>query len=144
MTEKSESTEAVLGEVDVRTARGETFHVRPWGVKTGGRLMRRIQVVLTMAEMARKGDVDFGALLSGAWNEVLGVVADSVGVGTDDLEDDERFALEDVINLVEAIVRVNFVERPGLGKAVAALTTTFERLTAETETPTSTPPPSSS
>lgn len=150
--EESTSTEALLGEAVVTTSRGRTIYIRPWGVKTSRRIVARLRTVLRMMLVARDGGSTLPQLIDSSWDELVGITADSVGLSVEELEDDEQFLLEDLLSMIDAIIRVNFIERPGLAKNLMGLLATLDRLGvgkgADTETEAATaehsPKPSSS
>jgi len=127
MDQQGDAQEILLGSVEVRCSGGEIFSIRPWGIRTGRKMIARIKTMLLVAANAVKGGLDLGSLMASSYDEIVGIVADTVGLTTKDLEDEGRFLLEDLFSLAEAILRVNFVERPGLSKNLLRLLATSEK-----------------
>ncbi|MEE9244882.1 MAG: hypothetical protein V3U63_01665 [Gemmatimonadota bacterium] len=144
---------------EVKLASGEHVLVRPWGYRTGKRLMGRLGTVLKMLAMARTGQTTgIGDLLSESYDELIGIMADTIGMSLDDV--DEKMLMEDILNVIGVILDVNFIQRPQLVKAIESLIARAEALmpeepaaptmedteleTNETVTPTSSEKPSSS
>jgi hypothetical protein len=150
------NTERVLAHSlgqEVQLANGEYILVRPWGYRTGKRLMGRIGTVLKMLALARAGQTaGVGELLGESYDELIGIMADTIGMSLDEV--DEQMLMEDILNVIGAILDVNFIQRPQLVKAIESLIARAEALmpeepavedeemkTEEILTPTPTPPP---
>lgn len=118
-----------MGEAHVQLERGGSAYVRPWGIRTGRRMMKRIRTMVTVGASAARGNLDLGLLLEASYDEIVGLVADTINVPVDDLMDDDgKYTLADFMAILEAIIRVNFVERPGLVKNLEGLFATASRL----------------
>jgi hypothetical protein len=157
LDETSESEEALLGERDVRLANGKVVHIGPWGIQTGKRMMRRVRFLFEVYQKTRDGGggFDLGEFLFDSYDEIVDMVAGTIKVKTEELYDESKYLLEDLIALVESVIRVNFIERPGLRKNLESLLQlavgTLDQVmpegaeeAAESPTPTPTQEPSSS
>jgi hypothetical protein len=111
---------------EVALVSGERIFVNPWGVKTGRRMIRRVKVIWQVYRDAARGQLDLEQLLDSSYDELIAIVADSIGVKASDLEDEGRFLLEDVLALLAAIVEVNFTKRPEFMAKALALFRAFE------------------
>ncbi len=144
---------------EVKLSNGEHVLVRPWGYRTGKLLMGRLGTVLRMLALARTGQTTgIGELLSESYDELIGIMADTIGMTLDEV--DEKMLMEDILNVVGVILDVNFIQRPQLVKATEGLIARAEALmpeepaeptvddveleTEETVTPISSEKPSSS
>lgn len=106
---------------DVKLASGEYLHVKPWGISMSRRMLSRIKTVIRMLTVARGGDMGLEQLIEESYDEVLGILADSLGLTSEQLLDDDRFLLEDFFALLDAVITVNFVERPQMGEKLLGL-----------------------
>jgi len=111
---------------EVRLASGERIVVNPWGVKTGRRMMRRVKTLWQIYRDTARGKLDLEQLLAESYDEVVSIVADSIGLKLADLEDERRFLLEDVVALATAVVEVNFTKRPEFVAKLVALFRAFD------------------
>lgn len=121
--------DTILCEKDVKLTTGEIVYVRPWGIRDGHRMTRRIGAILKLWGAASAGDVGLGDLLHDSYDELVAVASETTGI--DFLaQKNERdvYALQDLVNVLTAILQINFVERDGLGKAVEQLMAVGEQL----------------
>jgi hypothetical protein len=118
----SPSEEALLGERDVKLSNGSVIYIGPWGVRTGQRMMRRLKFLFEIYQKTRSGGgFDLGEFMFDSYDEIVDMVAGTIGVEIEELYNEDKYLLEDFIALVEAIIRVNFIERPGLRKNLESL-----------------------
>jgi hypothetical protein len=122
MSEPSIAEQVLLHfERDVKLTTGETVVVRPWGVKTFTRMSRRINTVISLFLVAYQGKGEgLKELIANSYEELVGIAAESIGWDFERLYDD-KFMLEDVVKILNAVVELNFTERPELGKAITVL-----------------------
>jgi hypothetical protein len=106
---------------EVRLVNGERIAVNPWGIKTGRRMVRRVKTIWRIYRDVSRGAIDLEQLLEDSYGEVVSLVADSIGLSIQDLEDESRFLFEDLVVLVTAIVEVNFTGRPEFTAKLLAL-----------------------
>ena len=145
----SESEEALLGSIPVKLQKsGVVVHVEPWGIRTGRRVLGRIKDVMQLARVA-DGNITIDTIVDAGYDEAVQVVAESLHWDADELE--EKADLADFVALLEAVIRVNFIDRPGMAKNVMSLLGLLNKMTGgpddedeEPETLTPSPPPSSS
>ena len=133
MTEEQETfvehaEAAVLDELEVVLSTGRRVLVKRWGVHTGRIMIRRIRTVFRLWRLASEGDLQ--TLLDSAYDDLVAIAGDSVGIPVEELDSD-WYALEDLVRLLDAVARVNFTERPSLGKALMDLGGTLEKMMPE-------------
>lgn len=141
--------DVLLGEQEVKVSQGRRYVIAPWGIRTGRRLMGRLNTVLRMVAVAA-GEGNLQRLLEECYDEIVGIVADTIDVPQSEFETD--FELSDLLSLVNAILDVNFLARPGgneLGKAIEGLVARMDKMMPAEEPPVSetatlSEPPSSS
>lgn len=126
--ERVNSEEALLGEIEVPLELGGAAFIKPWGIKTARRMMRRIKIILTIGLGAASGNLDMADILDSSYGEILSLVSDSLGITVEELEDEDKYTLADLLAIIDAIVRVNFLERPGLLKNFNGLLVTINTL----------------
>lgn len=114
---------------EVKLSNGERVLIRPWGYRTGKLLMGRLGVVLRLMSIARDGGKGLGELLSESYEELIGIMADTIQMSLDDV--DEKMLMEDILNVIGVIMDVNFIERPQLVKAIEGLIARAEALMPE-------------
>lgn len=126
--ETSASEEAVIGEAEFTTSFGEQLFLKPWGWTTAKRLVGSMRQMLTVAASAAQGgNLDIASIALSLGDEVTILLAasarDQLGgrLTPADFEDEDRFAYDDVLGLLNAVVRVNFIDRPGARKNLEAL-----------------------
>lgn len=107
-------TAVLIATTEVRTVRGEVLYLKTWGVRTGMLMLQRIKTMLLIATQAQSGSLDLNGLMASSGEELVGIVADSFRIKVAELEDEDRFLFEDFLFMLSEVVRVNFVERPGM------------------------------
>lgn len=134
--EESVSEQALAGVVSVELSSGVTIDLRPWGFKTGKRMMRQIVSMLTVgsALQAEAGESRVGLIMEKYADDLLRMISETIEVPTADLEDETKYDLADFFGLMDGIVKVNFLSRPGrrLTKNLLALFGTLDKITTAT------------
>jgi hypothetical protein len=132
--ETSPAEEVMLKEIAVKLSDGETYYTRPWGIKTGRRMAGRLKAVWLLFQAAQGGNKSLGELLEASYDELVHVAADSIGVSYKKLNTDD-YLIEDLLLVLNAVARINFVERPALGKVTSELLITIEKMAMTEEMP---------
>ncbi len=129
-----EAEDTLLKEIEVTLANGVKLQFRPWGVSTGKRVMKRVNLVVAMFSAVSGGNVNLVEMVAGAADECVQLVADSAKVEVSEIDNDE-VEMADLVDCLDAIVRINFLERPRLGKSLTTLMGSMNKLMSEDEVP---------
>lgn len=112
------SDETIINpEREVKLSNGERVVVAPWGMKEGHLILERLEA-LQPALVAQGGKWNAHELLSTAWNEMVDLVAMTVGVERAEMEkppSEKGWTFEDMLEATEAVLDVCFVRSDGRG-----------------------------
>lgn len=115
--EKDPTLDVLFPEREIKLASGATEVIRPWGIKTGMRLMPRV-LELGGRLQGDLSDVALADLITKATPEVLDIIRHTLGWTEQEAED--RLSYEDIFTLGQAIVEVCIIRVDG-GGAVGKL-----------------------
>lgn len=122
------SEEAILGTLSVPLELGGAVELRPWGIRTGRRMMGRLKVIMQIVFGLNDGGLNLAVLLESSYGEVVAMTAASMGVEVTELEDETKYTLADLFALVDGVIKINFTERPGLLKNAQSLLGTLQEI----------------
>ncbi len=135
--DESVSEQALLGVVDVELTDGRHIDLRPWGIKSGKRMLRQIVAMLTIgsAVQVEDGESRIPVIMERYADDLIKMIAETLKVSVAELEDEDKYTFGDMIGLMNGIITVNFLSRPGrrLVKNLEALFETLEKISSVTE-----------
>jgi len=132
----SNSTEALVGALEVPMAMSGVHFARPWGIKTARKMVTRIKVLFALYQVVKESGMSgVTALIDNSFDEVVGIVCDSYDITQEDLEDESKYLMEDLFALVEGLIRVNFIDRPGMVEKFLSLIDSMNVLVDQGEEP---------